>query len=299
MNEPLVSVVLLCYNQAEYVAGSIQSVLDQTYPNIELIIVDDASVDSSDSVIRNAIENVTEAQYIHLVKNIGNCKAFNAGFKRSKGEYIIDLAADDHMHSDKIQKQVDFFSSLDKDFGVVYSDANLIDENNLNIGTQLEKVKSIGKLGKMPSGIIFKELIRYFFIASPTQMIKREVFEELNGYDENLSYEDFDFWIRSARKWKYGFQNAVLMTIRKLPTGMSSGMYHSDDRKVQSTMDVCRKIMDMVESRDEEIALLERVRYETRMAWKYRNRVMFNQWYTMLRELNGLSLSYRLMNYTK
>ena len=92
---PLVSVICLCYNHSKYVIESIESVLSQSYANIELIIVDDASTDDSQSVIRNFIVSLPQVNFIPLTNNIGNCSAFNIGWRASSGDYVIDLAADD------------------------------------------------------------------------------------------------------------------------------------------------------------------------------------------------------------
>ena len=125
MQTPLVSVICLCYDHARFVEEAIQSVLAQTYKNIQVIVVDDASTDNSVAVIRDVISRSgrTDIEFLSLSENIGNCSAFNRGLALAKGEYIIDLATDDYIAPDRIERQVKFFSSLDESYGVIFSDA--------------------------------------------------------------------------------------------------------------------------------------------------------------------------------
>src|SRR5687768_17048649 len=111
MDNALVSVICLCYNQASFVEESIRSVLNQTYKNIQLIVVDDASTDDSIHVIRKLKEENAAIEILALPDNKGNCTAFNLGFTLSKGDFIIDFAADDVMMPERIEHQLKHFSS--------------------------------------------------------------------------------------------------------------------------------------------------------------------------------------------
>lgn len=84
---PLVSIICLCHNQKDYVQAAIRSVLSQTYSNLELIVVDDASTDGSVEVIEKVIQGHGDISFLKLDENIGNCRAFNRGFHVSKGKY--------------------------------------------------------------------------------------------------------------------------------------------------------------------------------------------------------------------
>ncbi|MGC4023146.1 MAG: glycosyltransferase family A protein [Cyclobacteriaceae bacterium] len=129
MNDPLVSVICLCYNQKRFVEESMLSVLSQTYKNIELIVIDDASNDGSQEVIRDFLVSYPQIQFLPLTQNVGNCKAFNMGWRLAKGEYIVDLSADDIMLAERIEKQVDYFQELDSTCGVVFTDCVYVDES--------------------------------------------------------------------------------------------------------------------------------------------------------------------------
>ncbi|MEQ8423656.1 MAG: glycosyltransferase, partial [Cyclobacteriaceae bacterium] len=199
MAQPLVSVICLCYNHAKYVEEAILSVLNQTYQPIELIVVDDASSDDSVAVIESLLIKYSQASFIGLKENIGNCAAFNLGFAQSKGQFIIDFAADDVLMPDRIEKGVRALESAGSDFGVQFSDALLIDRYGVTMGLQSDKFSH----DSIPQGDIYREIIDRYFISAPTMLIRREVLEKLQGYDESLAYEDFDFWVRSSRDFEY------------------------------------------------------------------------------------------------
>ena len=127
INSPLVSVICLCYNHEKFVKEAIKSVLCQSYSNIQLIVVDDASTDGSKNVIAEMLEG-TSTEFITLHSNLGNTKAFNKGFAKAKGKYIIDLSADDVLIQNRVEKQVAFFEECKQSIGVIYSDAIYIDE---------------------------------------------------------------------------------------------------------------------------------------------------------------------------
>ena len=290
-----VSVILLCYNQGEYVEESIRSVLDQDYGDIELIVVDDASTDSSSEIIQR-LSSDHDFVFIQNDKNLGNCKSFNIGFNSSKGDLIIDLAADDYFLPGKIKKQVEQFSQLDPDYGVVFSNAEMIDKDGKSLGTHFEKVKKIKKFKEMPEGFIFPELLERFIVSAATQMIKREVLEELEGFDETLSYEDFDFWIRSSKKWKYAYLHEPLMVLRKLPTGMSAEMYGPSDPKVESTYRVVIKAAALVENERDKEALLNRIKYEMRMSFSNGNKPMLEKWFKLYQKQGGSNPLYSILH---
>ncbi|MDH5379224.1 MAG: glycosyltransferase [Cyclobacteriaceae bacterium] len=261
----LVSVICLCYNHAKYVVEALNSVLAQTYPHIEIIIVDDFSTDTSREVITEFIKTHPDIHFIQNPYNYGNCKAFNLGLEHCKGEFIIDFAADDLMHPEKIEKQVKAFSESGPETGVVHHDARIVDESGTPVYLHSVMVHKILKRS-IPNGIIFKDLLKYYFVNSPSMMIRKQVFEELNGYDETLSYEDFDFWIRSARKWEYQYLPEVLMTIRKLPNSMSARVSGWRKRHAKSTLIVCEKALGMGLNLDEKRALRFRLMYEIKQS---------------------------------
>jgi glycosyltransferase involved in cell wall biosynthesis len=297
MSYPLVSIICLCYNHERFIKEALDSVLAQTYPNIEIIIVDDSSTDSSVSFIREYCKAYPHIRFISTETNIGNCAAFNKGWHNTKGEFIIDFATDDILLPNRVEKQVAAFKQLDETYGVVYTDALYIND----AGEPLQyhcKHDSKGKLISFaPSGDIFKELLLKYFICPPTMMMRRSVFEKLKGYDESLAYEDFDFWVRSSRYYKYYFLDTVTTQRRVHNASLSQGFYKPGNKLLRSTLQVCEKAVALVQTVKEKQALIKRLRYEARHAYLTNNYTEANQFLNLLKELKPLSISYRLLRY--
>lgn len=259
-HEPIVSVICICYNHATYVTATLESVLNQTYGNFELIIVDDASRDNSAEVISNFISNHSHVRFISLKTNSGICKAFNTGFRECRGEFIIDLAADDLLEPDRLENGVNLFKTLDDTYGVIFGDAEWVDKNQQHLYFHSERFPHTS----VPQGDIYQQLIEKYFICSPTMMFRRSVMESLNGYDESLTYEDFDFWIRSSREFRYAYDPRILVKKRKLSTSLSATQHKIRNRHNPSTFRVCEKILTLNKTTEEHKSLRRRIHYETR-----------------------------------
>jgi glycosyltransferase involved in cell wall biosynthesis len=261
MEIPLVSVVCLCYNQESFVETAIRSVLNQSYSNIQLIVVDDASTDNSVNVIKSVITAHPSIQFLFLKENLGNCKAFNRGLTLAKGSFIIDLAADDLLFPNRIEKGVQVLLEKGENYGVHFSDAEVIDEH----GTHLYNHSDRFPHPSIPQGNVYKEIISRYFICPPTVMFTRQVAEVLGGYDETLSYEDFDFWIRSSRAFYYAYSAEVLVKRRISKNTLSKKQFNFFSKHSNSTYKVCEKILRLNNSREEQQALQQRILYEIRL----------------------------------
>lgn len=261
MSPPLVSVVCLCYNQARFVQEAIESVLAQTYPAVELIVVDDASSDASVTVIRKIVKQHPAIQFLSLTENVGNCSAFNRGLALAKGEYLIDLAADDVLLPNRVETGVLELQKAGKDFGVHFSDAEWIDENGKRLHLHSDRFPH----NSIPQGDIYSALISRYFICPPTVMFTRAVADYLGGYDETLTYEDFDFWIRSSRKFKYAYSPQVLMKKRVTTSAMGNTQFTLFNIHSRTTYKVCEKILQLNKTQAEQQALSQRIFYEIKL----------------------------------
>ncbi len=264
---PKVTIICTCYNHGKYVAECIESVMHQDYPNFELIVVDDGSADNSVKIINSLKEKYSQIVFVKLEENVGICKAFNTALGMSDGDLIIDLAADDMLLPNRLSKGVQAFQRLDKDFGVLFGDAEWIDESGKHLSFHSERFPH----DSVPRGNIYKDLVERYFICSPTMMFRREVIDFMNGYDESLTYEDFDFWIRSSRHFKYEYDPAVLVKKRKVKNSLSHEQFKILNKHSESTYRVCVKIVDLNQSAEERWATGNRLLYEIRQCIKTLN----------------------------
>ncbi|MCP2042186.1 glycosyltransferase [Pontibacter sp. HSC-36F09] len=293
---PLVSVICLCYNHERFIAEALDSVLAQTYANLEIIIMDDCSTDNSVGIIQEYVRKYPQITFLSTGTNQGNTKAFNMAWRASKGAYIIDFATDDVLLPERIAQQVEAFEKLDETYGVVYSDAEYIDDNGRHVRFHCQRNKAGEVISFAPSGDIFHHLLGRYFICPPTMMMKRKVFEELQGYDETLAYEDFDFWLRSSRRYKYFFLDAITTKRRLHTNSLSQQLYKPGDRQLNSTILVCVKAERLVHSQEEKSALTRRLQYETRHAFLTGHYQQAEQFLNLLRQHAGLGPVYRTIH---
>lgn len=278
-----VSVICLCYNQGKFVERALNSVWKQTYKDIELIIVDDASEDKSVEIIEAVIRNRPDVQFYSLEENIGNCAAFNFGWEKATGDYFIDLAADDEFLTEKVERQVKKFEELPDDFGVVHHDVEVVNEVDQLMWMHFDKVRK--RLKKdIPQGHIFEDLLKSFIVSAPSMMFKREVLEELGGYDDDLSYEDFDFWVRSSVNWKYAHLEECLMKVHKVSGRMTELDRIKFEEYSVSTLRVCEKALKISKEMNLTFKPLRiRAYYEMRQAVKFGSWKMIKKWMGFIR----------------
>ncbi len=281
MSAPLVTVICICYNHARFVEAALDSVINQTYKDIELIVIDDSSTDGSSKIIKRWIANHPETTLLLNVPNLGYCKTFNKAFKISKGEYIIDLAADDLLLPNRIEMGLKAFSNSDNDYGVTFSDAEHIDEQGHLLRLHSDKYPH----NTIPSGNIYKDVIDRYFICSPTMMFKRTVVEHLGGYDESLAYEDFDFWVRASRVFKFIYTSVVLLKKRSVFDSMSKKQFQRGGDQRKSTLQVCQKIRSLNRNAEEEAALRRRIWYEIKLSLKMTDLRLAFDYFKLLRSL--------------
>jgi glycosyltransferase involved in cell wall biosynthesis len=246
------------------VTKSLQSVLDQTYKNYELIVVDDGSTDDSQAVISKFVKHHPHIIFIPQQYNGGICKAFNTAYKISTGNFIVDLAADDTLLPDRLLRGITSFNKLNDEYGVIFSDADWVDADGKHLYRHSEKFPH----DTVPQGNVYVALIERYFICSPTMMFRRSVMEKLGGYDESLTYEDFDFWIRSSRHFKYYYDPDVLVEKRKLKDSLSGKQFKIWNIHNASTYRVCVKVLDLNKTIEENNALRRRILYEIRQCVK-------------------------------
>lgn len=201
--KPLISVIVPAYNMAEFTILTVQSLLSQTYPALEVIVVDDGSSDDTLSRLKS-----TFGDRVLLLeqKNAGACRARNHGFSRSRGELVAFLDCDDLWEPDKARLCVDYFKSH-PEAGMVYSHAYWIDAAGEIIGPRA--------FAPRPRGRIFDSLLVEDHVVNSTPVVRRAALEQSGLWDENIfTTADWDLWLRLAERFAVGFIPAVLSRTR-------------------------------------------------------------------------------------
>lgn len=234
MKDGRVSVVVPIYNRPVSSIHSIESALDQTYGNIEVIAVDDASDDETWKRI-NALEDDQLITIRHETNRGGNA-ARNTGIKHASGEFLAFLDSDDTWHSEKIQRQLDFYQQTDYD--AVYCDVKGTVESSLRTAknTIENRIKSILDLTESkPSG--GSELIplvlgmQFPLGGSSTLFVNHEFLASIGHWDEDLRrHQDWELLVRILKQGTIGYLDEVL--VEKYDTGTPGyELYHREKEK--------------------------------------------------------------------
>ena len=286
--KPLVSVICLCYKHEKFVIEDLNSVINQTYKNFELIIVDDCSTDNSVSIIEKWLIDKPKIKFIANKKNFGNTKSFNLAFKLSKGEFIIDFAADDILYPNFINfLSYKFETSTFKNLAIVYGNLELIDENKKHIAYYFPVNENLKRLNPEPIGDIYIGLLNLDNnVCSVSSMFKRSIYEEFNGYDESLAYEDYDFWIKVSRKYNFDFIDEIIMQKRELLTSLSAHRYKRFNKKTRNfnltTYRIVLNILKLNQNKAENIAVLKRIHHEMNIVFRTLNTKLYLKYLILL-----------------
>jgi glycosyltransferase involved in cell wall biosynthesis len=210
VDKPLVSVVIATYNMADFLPLAIQSVIAQTYQNIEVLIVDDGSTDGSADAVAPFLAD-PRVRY-QKQGNGGQAVAKNRGIRESKGDYVAFLDADDLWTPDKLEAQIPLFSASEA-VGIVYSAFAYIDER----GNQLPRVS-----GRLYRGCVCGPLLISNFVGFGTSVVKRDCFERLGLFKESLQMGiDYDLWLRFSTRYEFDYVSRPLLYYREWPGQMS------------------------------------------------------------------------------
>lgn len=202
--EPLVSVIIPNYNYGRYLREAIDSVLQQSYPNVDVMVVDDGSTDDSLAVLRSYGDRVRVFEQQHQ----GVSTARNRGVQESRGELVAFLDADDQWFPSKLTRQVQRWLA-EPDLGLVHCGEVVTDAS----GTVLRSYVNGGE------GWVAEEMLRYrrIVIVGPgsTALVPRRTFEAVGGFDPRLAtFADWDFAYRIASRYRVGFVPEPLVKIR-------------------------------------------------------------------------------------
>lgn len=227
MSKPLVSVVIPCYNHEDFVQASIQSVINQTYENIELIIIDDGSKDGSIAKIEE-MTKLCEQRFVNFEfrsrPNKGLSATLNEAIEWCQGEYYSGIASDDVILSHKLKVQVEFLNSHHNVLAV-FGGVQHIDENDKIIATSLSKSRYYD----------FKRIIMHKFdLPAVTQLIRLQALKETGGYDSSIILEDWYMWLKLTKHGSIYYMSEIFALYRQHDNNISK----DSEKMKQGRLDV-------------------------------------------------------------
>ncbi|GEM_PF-1952211 len=226
-----VSVVITAYNAEKWIGITIDSILAQTYPVLEVIVVDDGSTDHTAWIVQSYGNNVKHVYQ----ENFGQPVARNSGIRMSKGDFIAFVDADDYWHPEKLEKQINLIRSQ----GCVW------------VVCDTEWINANGEKMELPSppikeGDVLEALLMSNFIISATPLVRRDVFDQVGCFNEDPGArigEDWDMWLRIAACYPLGVVYENLTYVRVHASSMLS--VTSMNEKIQGLEGVVMRAVNM------------------------------------------------------
>ena len=217
MSEPLVSVCIGTFNRARYLRECLDSVFAQTYRNFEVIVADNASTDETVAIARSYGERV---KLICRPANSGMCSTTrNEAVRQARGDYVAFLDSDDAWLPDKLARQVRFLEDH-LAIPLCHAYCRVMDADSCELGVRHE-----GRIP--PTGPYFEALLDHCWITISSVLMRRSLYAECGPFSEILPYgrsgEDWEFFLKAARRHEIGFLPEVLARYRKAGAGTSGG----------------------------------------------------------------------------
>ena len=239
---PKVSVIIPTYNCAHYLEQAIESAMNQTYRDLEIIVLDDGSTDNTSEVVRKYGTNI---RYIRQA-NAGLPAARNRAIESSSGEFLAFLDSDDWWELSKLAKQVPLLED-DPQVGLVYTDLRVVHDDG-------EIIPSF--LASRPlatSGYVFDRLLQSGFILPSTVLMRRVCLDQVGMFDESMrSHEDIELWLRICQKWKVALINEPLTHRRQGDANMTS----NDNLKTEYSVKLFEKALRLPNLTNEQRTLM-------------------------------------------
>jgi glycosyltransferase involved in cell wall biosynthesis len=210
---PTVTVIIPTYDRAHLIGRAIQSILNQTYGDFELIVVDDGSSDNTAEIIHDF--NDKRIKYIRHEKNKGAAAARNTGIESARGTYIAFQDSDDEWFPHKLEKQVEAFSDAPPKVGIVYSGVWRLEGGKKTYIAYPDKNKKEGDL--------HINLLRISLIFLQSALVKMECFSKVGMFDKELpAAEDWELWIRISKYFHFKFIDEPLALLHHTPGSLST-----------------------------------------------------------------------------
>jgi len=203
-----------CFNHGHFVAESANAILRQTDADLELIIVDDCSSDSSWEIIQSIAATDHRVRAIRHKYNQGASRSRNDGLRAADGEFIAFCDADDIWESRKLKIQVKLLED-NPSFDVTYCDSIIINETGIPLGRNFSDTNCPPPAH---SGWLFQKLLTRNFVNMQTVLMRKQCLQNVSGFDENIRWvEDWWYWVRLSHKCRFLYSSELLARYRVHP----------------------------------------------------------------------------------
>ena len=200
-DDSTVCVIIPTYNRGNLISKSVKSVLNQTYQDFELIVIDDASIDNTREIVNSFADK--RIRYIKLEKNKGAANARNVGLKVARGKYIAFQDSDDEWLPEKLEKQMKAFQILPANVGVVYTDMYRISNGNTKI-KHWESPHLNSDDDMIHRKLLSSALIKNYGIGIQSTMIRKKCFDKVGFFDERLPmFIDFEMFVKLSYHFRF------------------------------------------------------------------------------------------------
>ena len=213
----MVTIGVPLYNHARYIVECLDSLLRQTYPSTEIIIIDDGSTDDSFAIASDFLHSQTLNPRYEIVTrpNRGMCNTMNEIAQKAQGEFISFIGSDDYWMPEKIADQAAYL--------LANPDVTLVHSCSVRVDDKGEIIGELNFPKKIKTGYLFEELVRgKAKINTTSHLYRRAVFDDIGYYDPAFRFEDTDFWLRLSKEHKVGFIDAVHCNYRWHGENLSS-----------------------------------------------------------------------------
>lgn len=217
--QPLITIVIPLYNAEKYIADTMDNIINQTYQNYELIVVDDCSTDKSRNIVKKYEQEYSKIKLIESELNFGGpARPRNIGVENAKGEYIAFLDADDVWLPEKLEKQLEFMQINDLNFSS--HGAVLIDEKS----EQIKSTSFFKSYYRRYKKYDLKQLIKGNFIYLSSVILKKDIFEKFNEEKHCIAVEDYYLWLNlfNKKEIKYAYFHEDFLKYRIVNSSISN-----------------------------------------------------------------------------
>lgn len=219
-NTPLVSVVIPAYNAERFIGKTLESILLQTYPHFEVLVVDDGSTDGTADIIKSFAVHDSRFQLLQKT-NGGVATARNMAIRNASGEFIAPCDSDDVWYPDRLKAQVECMMQSDESVGLVYCWSKIIDEDD----------QPIVDITHSYEGRVFADLVYSNFLGNGScALIRRSCFDAVGEYNgATTPCEEWDLYIRVAERYEVRLIPTILVGYREVLTSLSANHYRMED----------------------------------------------------------------------